>query len=265
MKRHLFENMYEKPPLTVSIYAPTPNEMIYRARNALYNGADAFLFHLENLPAEYRNEKTFREIFDQCGRKPIMITCYPNSNTTKDLNDDELFEIELDAVRAGVSCVDIRGDMFDRVDRNVSRELSMKPEIIEKQKKAIELVHEMGAQVIMSCHVLSEYLDTETLLEIGREIQSRGADIVKIVMNAYSEDQMVEAYTSTYRLHKELEKPVLHLLCGKYCQTHRMLGAALGSCLSFCVDNYDIYQNKMKPKLSAMRAIYDNLQYYHFE
>ena len=265
MKRHLFENMYEKPPLTVSIYAPTPNEMIYRARNALYNGADAFLFHLENLHAEYRNEKSFRDIFEQCGGKPIMVTCYPNNSTTKDLSDDELFEIELDAVRAGVSCVDIRGDMFDRVDRHQARELSMKPDVIEKQKKAIEKVHKMGAQVIMSCHVLSEYLDTETLLEMGREIQSRGADIVKIVMNAFSEEQMVEAYTSTYRLHRELEKPVLHLIVGKYSQTHRMLGAALGSCLSFCVDSYDQYQNKVKPKLSAMRAIYDNLQYYHFE
>ncbi len=262
MKRFLFENLYEKPPLTVSISAPTPVEVICRARNALYNGADAFLFHLENLDPEFWDEKSFGEIFSACERKPVMVVCYPNTSHTQALTDDELFEIELTAVRAGVSCVDIRGDMFDR---GAPRELTMKPEVIEKQKKTIEKVHEMGAQVIMSCHVTGEYLDTATLLTIGKEIQSRGADIVKIVMNAYSEEQMVEAYTSTYRLHRELEKPVLHLLAGKYCQTHRMLGAALGSCLSFCVDSYDQYQNRVKPKLSAMRAIYDNLQYYHFE
>lgn len=262
MKRHLFENMYEKPPLTVSISAPTPNEMIYRAKNALYNGADAFLFHLENLNPEFWNEKNFGDIFEQCGTKPVMVVCYPSNANTRSLADDELFEIELDAIRAGASCVDIRGDMFDR---GAHRELSMKPDVIKKQNKVIEKVHETGAQVIMSCHVLSEYLDTETLIEMGKKIQSRGADIVKIVMNAFSEDQMVEAYTSTYRLHKELEKPVLHLLVGKYSQTHRMLGAALGSCLSFCVDSYDQYQNKVKPQLRAMKAIYDNLHYYRFE
>ena len=262
LKRYLFENLYEKPPLTVSISAPTPNELICRIRNALYDGADAFLFHLEKLNPEFWNENSFGEIFCQCGRKPIMVVCYPSSDNTKHLTDDELLDIELTAVRAGASCVDIRGDMFDR---GAARELTYLPNALEKQKKAVEAVHEMGAQVIMSCHVLSEYLDTETLLEMGKEIQSRGADIVKIVMNAFSEDQMIETFKSTYRMHKELEKPALHLICGKYSQTHRMLGATFGSCLSFCVDSYDQYQNKVKPKLSAMKAIYDNLQYYHFE
>ncbi len=265
MKRFLFENLYEKPPLTVSISAHTVIDAVCKARNALYNGADAFLFHLEALNPEFWNENDIGQIVEACGRKPIMITCYPHNVNTKDLTDDELFESELTAIRAGVGCADIRGDMFDRIDRSLERELSMKPEIIEKQKKAIKKVHEMGAQVIMSSHMISEYLDYDTLLEIGTEIQSRGADIVKIVMNAYSEEQMVEAYTSTYKLHKALDKPVLHLIIGPYSQTHRMLGAALGSCLSFCVDNYDPMQNRTKPKLSAMKAIYDNLQYYHFE
>ena len=262
MKKPLFENLYERPPLTVSISAPIPIRIICGIKNALYDGADAFLFHLEKLNPEFWNEESLAPIFEACGRKPAMVVCYPNVDNTRHLTDDEVFEIELTAIRAGAACVDIRGDMFDR---GAHRELTRDPEAIEKQKKAIEQVHEMGAQVIMSCHVSSEYLDTETLLEMGREIESRGADIVKIVMNVYSEDQMVNAYTSTYRLHKELEKPVLHLISGKYSQTHRMIGAALGNCLSFCVENYDEYRQLLKPKLSAMRAIYDNLQYYHFE
>ncbi len=262
MKRFLFENLYEKPPLTVSISAPTPVRIICGIKNALYDGADAFLFHLEKLNPEFWNEESLAPIFEACGRKPAMVVCYPNEDNTRHLTDDELFEIESTAIRAGASCVDIRGDMFDR---GALRELSRLPEAVKKQKKAIETVHQMGAQVIMSCHVTSEYLDSETLIEMGKEIQSRGADIVKIVMNAFSEEQMIEAYTSTYRLHKTLEKPVLHLLVGKYSQTHRMLGAALGSCLSFCVENYDEYRNRLKPKLSAMKAIYDNLHYYHFE
>lgn len=77
------------------------------------------------------------------------------------------------------------------------------------------------------------------MLEHLREVESRGADIVKIVTAVNTDEELAEAFRTTLMLKRELRTPFIHLCNGAYSRPHRFMGPALGVSVLFAVSHYE--------------------------
>jgi len=247
---------HNRPLLVSMITDETPEECKCSIRNSIYDGADAFGIHLCHLLMEYHNEKTLREIFFYAQHRPIYTVHYRRADRPQ-LTDGDLADTQRLCLRAGGTLCDVMGDMFDR---GAPKELSMKSEAVDKQKRYIDELHEMGGEVLMSTHIHSFLTAEETLIQ-AKEIESRGADIVKIVVQAKSEEEAQEAYRITMMLKNELKRPFLYLCMGKYGKVHRVLTPVFGSVMTLCVQQYRAHSLPDHPLLRATRAVYDNIDF----
>lgn len=241
-----------KPLLTVMLQCRTPETAIGRIRNALCSGAEAFGLQVESLEQEYHTPEVYRRIFSEMRGKPVYVTNYRSScNTGK--TDDELAEGLLTLADCGGTLCDVVGDMFDRQPD----ELAVDEEAVRKQTQLIEALHDRGAEVLMSSHVL-KYTPAERVLEIAFEQKRRGADVIKIVTGAEDMEQQIENLRITHLLKKELGAPFLFLSGGEN-SIHRRLGMKLGCCMHLCVYEHDALSTFAQPLLSVSKMIRDDL------
>ena len=243
---------HDKALLTVMLQCETPDVAIGRIRNALHLGGEAFGFQAESLKGEYQNAETYKRIFDEMRGKPVYATYYRVANNIGK-TDEELAEGLLDLADCGATLCDVMGDMFDRQPD----EMAVDKSAIDKQMKLIEKLHEHGAEVLMSSHVL-KYTPAERVLEIAFEQKRRGADIIKIVTKADDMEQQIENMRITNLLKKELDAPFLFLCVGN-CNIHRRLSMMLGNCMQLCVYEHDVRSAFAQPLLSVSKTIRDDL------
>ncbi len=247
---------FRDPYITAILQVCDPQSCIARIHTALYHGAQAFGLQLECLEKQYREEKVYRAIFDHMEDKPVYITNY-RSGLNEGCTDEECVEGLLLARRAGGTLLDVMGDLYDR---GAPMELTQNAKAIDRQKKLIDQIHQMGGEVLMSSHVFT-FQPAEKVLEIALAQQARGADIAKIVTGSDTEEQMLENLKTTALLKKELKIPYLFLSGGNYCKIHRMVGPMLGSCMWLCADQYDFLATKSQPLLAATQQIVANFDY----
>ncbi len=244
-----------KPLITCMIQAKTPQEAIAGVRNAAWSGADAFGFQMEQLEPQYRNENDLKTIFRQMGTRPIYVTNY-RSGLNAGKTDDELVEGLLFELSCGATLLDVMGDMFCRDPR----ELTYDDAAVKKQMQLIDEIHARGGEVLMSSHVL-RYCEADEILEIAKAQQARGADVVKIVSGATTEEEELENLRITHLLKKELDVPFLFLSGGTHNRLHRTVGPMLGACMWLTVPEHDALSTKAQPVTRAIRAIADNFDY----
>ena len=242
-----------RPTVTVMIQSETAANAINTIRNAVYEGADAFGLQICRLAHEER--KHLEEIYSSSAGRLFYITNY-RYGYNEGLSDEECMQGLLEGLRMGGTLADVMGDVFDRSPD----ELTRKPEAINRQKKLIDEIHEMGKEVLMSSHVL-RYAAAEEVLEIAYEHQKRGADISKIVTAANNEDEEAENIRITSLLKRELKIPFLFLTGGSHNKIHRLVSPLLGSCMSLCVQQYDELATKSQPPLRFVRFVTDNMDY----
>ena len=123
--------------------------------------------------------------------------------------------------------------------------------------KLIDALHQKGAEVLISSHVL-KYIPAERVLEIALEHQRRGADISKIVTGADTIEQQIENLKIVNLLKENLKIPFLFLSGGE-CHILRRIGGELGCCMYLCVYEYDELATPSQPLLKNAKAIRDNL------
>ncbi len=240
--------------LTVILQCNTPETAIGRIRNANMLGADAYGLQVESLKPEYQNPETYQQIFAEGKGRPFYVTYYRGkSNTGK--TDEELADGIITLAESGAVLCDVMGDLFCKHPE----ELTDDAEAIKKQMELIDLLHQKGAQVIMSSHV-RKYIPAERVLEIAQEQKRRGADIIKIVTGAKTMEQQIENLRITDLLKRELDAPFLFLSNG-VCALHRRLGLQLGCCMSLCVYEHDAHSTATQPLLSTMKKIRDDIDF----
>ena len=162
----------------------------------------------------------------------------------------------IEGLKLGGTLGDIMGDTFDKSPD----ELAKNPRAIDKQKKLIDEIHNMGKSVLLSSH-LYRYAEADEVLGIAYEHQKRGADISKIVTAANNEEEEAENIRITSLLKKELKIPFLFLSGGTHYKIHRLVSPMLGSCMSLCVQQYDELATRAQPPLKFVRYITDNMDY----
>jgi len=241
---------HENSLLCCMIQAENPTDALSTIAKALPD-SDAFGFQQEQLNPIYRTDEILNGIFDAMGDKPAYVTNY-RGGFNKGLTDEELGEGLIRLVHQGGTLCDVIGDLYCRAPM----ELTEDPMAIDKQKRLIERIHEAGGEVLMSSHVL-KYIPAEEVVRIALAQQDRGADIVKIVTGASTEEEMLENLRITALLKKELKVPYL-FLSGGMCRLHRMIGPMLGCVMHLCVEEHDALATKAQPNVHDVRIVMDH-------
>lgn len=264
-------------PFIVSVVGDKePDGAIATIKRAEYDGADAFDLHMMSLERQYHNYKDLRKIISSTV-KPVFLLYYRwNMKGMLDVPDDERVEAQLVGIEAGAAGLDITADIFDpspgpdswtpeahaySTNRNSKpREISMKPEVIDKQKKLIERVHNMGAEVLLSAHT-RVVMNCEQVVELAKEMESRGPDAVKIVTVALNEDDLIEAMKTTVELKKTLKVPFQFQCHGEHGKILRVVGPMLGSMLIFCNQQFNPGGFHHQPLVRSMRKVLQNVDW----
>ncbi len=243
---------HERPLLTAMLQYSTPSLTIGAIRNGLASGAEAFGLQVESLEPEYKTQETFKRLFGEMLDRPCYVTNYRMA-TNAGKSDELLAEEMLVLAESGATLCDVMGDMFSKHPE----ELTDNPEAIEKQIKYIEALHEKGAEVLMSSHVL-KFTSAERVLEIALEQKRRGADIIKIVTSAGSMEEQIENLRITNLLKNELGAPFLFLSGGE-CSIHRRLGMRLGCAMCLCVYEHYSGSTAAQPLLRIAKSVRDDM------
>lgn len=247
MKKKSFLS-YEKPLLTCMVQASNPDRIKALIDASIPEGAEAIGMQFCKLKVEYRNEKTYRELFAYTDL-PIYVTNYRNHISNIGKSDDVLAAELVELAECGATLCDVMGDYFDACEG----ELTMNKEAIKKQIRLIDELHGRGAEVLMSSHVL-KFTPAERVLEIALEHERRGADICKIVTGAENTEQQIENLRIINLLKENLKIPFLFLAGGE-CRILRRIGGSLGCCMYLCVHEYDELATKSQPLLSDIRVM----------
>ncbi len=239
---------YEKATLTVMVQADNPTRIKELMDKSLPAGAEAFGIQFEQMLPEYRTPEVYRDLFSYAKGRPSYVTNYRGTQNNGK-SDDELGDELVELAECGADLCDIMGDYFDRQPD----EVAVDKNAINKQIGLINRIHEKGAKVLMSSHVM-KYTPAERVLEIALEHQHRGADICKIVTGADTMEQQLANLKIINMLKEKLDIPFLFLSAGE-CRILRRIGGEIGSCMYLCVYEHDSFSTLIQPLLSDVKLI----------
>ena len=242
----------ERRPLFTALFADSSvAELVRSARAAHWNGADAVCVELRNLPREERTAERLRPLMDAT---PLPTMCCLYRNDILGQDDASRQKDLLAAVEAGAACIDVMGDLYDPSPREWTR----KPSAIAKQKRLIAKIHNAGAQVIVSAHLYA-FVSPEEVVAQLRDFERRGADIVKLVQTADTEEELLAALRATFLCRRELKTPFVHLVSGAFGALHRLIAPSLGIALTF--GKLDPRDAIPMPPLANLRGVFENLRF----
>lgn len=243
---------FEKATLTVMVQANNPTRIKELMDKAIPAGAEAFGIQFEQMLPEYRTPEVYRDLFSYAEGRPSYVTNYRDKQNAEK-SDEELGDELVELAECGAELCDIMGDYFDRQPD----EVAVDENAINKQIELINKIHQKGAKVLMSSHVM-KYTPAERVLEIALEHQRRGADISKIVVGADNREQELENLKIINMLKEKLDIPFLFLSSGE-CRILRRIGGEIGSCMYLCVYEHDALATPQQPLLKKLKQIRDNM------
>lgn len=240
--------------------------------NGEADGADAFDLHINWLPESDRSPENLKRIISST-KLPVLALYYreitPFSNPVP--TEEERIAYQLRAVECGAAGVDLQADLFDS-DAKASlegsklsfaaanpNEITLKPEAVQKQKELINKIHKMGAEVLLSSHV-GVTLTCEQGVELALEMESRGADIIKIVSLCGGDDQLIEILKTINELKKRLHTPFVYLGGGEDGKLTRIIGAMLGNALVFANQRYEENSTLIQPLIRSVKTVLNEVK-----
>ena len=250
-----------QPFTCVGVYESTPAEAVSVIKNSEHRGADSFVVTLmgdgtHGLEEEYLNEADLSQIFN-CTGKPVMAIYYRwnFAGETIDIADEERQDILRMAARAGAEAVDHVGDTYaptsgpelfseDAAEYSLASEgppQEVAPErgsdAWERQKADIEAFHDLGTEVQTSTHA-RVHLDPEEALEIAREFDDLGADMVKLVSVDRSWEDLLDTFRACVLLDRHLDADFIMMSHGEHGILGRYMAPFFGSMLTFTQTSY---------------------------
>lgn len=251
-------------------------ECIRTIRLSDYDGSDAYEIHLMMMEDRFLNEKDLKAIF-QSTIKPIL-TSYYRWDYEKHLDVDEEKRVQLliDTVRWGASGIDLEADAFDpspgpkewsEESRRYTLARGSKPrdwttnlKAIKRQKEVIEEVHRLGGEVLVSAHT-RVHLSVEQAVSMAKEIESRGADIVKVVSTDFSFEDLLDTMRSTLEIKKILKIPFIMMSHGEHSKIGRVVCPMLGSMLAFCIQPVTPAGFPLQPPIRVQKLAWENIDW----
>lgn len=259
------------PAIAGVVRARSTAEAIAEIKNCMYDGADMIDLHLSCL--ENNEVDTLRKIVDS-SKLPILALNYNKTAGWADcgFTEEDRVDSFFKAIQAGVAGVDMQGYTFHAPSQKAfcgedhysftkgrPKEVVTDPAIIAKQCEFIEQVHDMGAEVLLSCHP-GIAMDSTQVVELALFLEKRNPDIIKIVTGASNEEEMLESIKAMLLLKKEVKTPVSYHANGKFGGLTRVLNPALGGQIAFCVDRFSENATMEQIDLRTAKAVIEHLQ-----
>ncbi len=263
----------QSPVLAGVVRETTTRAAIAQIKNCLYDGAEMIDLHLSCL--EDHSTKELKKIVDST-ELPILALNYNSTFLweSASFSEEERVASFLRAVEAGAAGVDIQGYTFDRPSRKEfhgedkysftkgkPREVVTDESVIAEQCRLIEKIHQMGAEVLLSCHP-GIYMDAEQVVELALFLEKRNPDVIKLVTMVEDEMQMLESFKAMLLLKKEVKTPVTYHAGGKAGVLTRLLNPVLGGHMAFCVDRFTPGSTMEQVDLRTAGEIIRNLKKY---
>ncbi len=257
------------PAVAGVIREQTAAAAIAEIKNCTYSGADMIDLHLSCL--ENTDPDTLHKIIGSA-KLPILALNYNSRYDWTSLNqsEEERVQLMLRAVEAGAAGIDMQGYTFDPPSKKGfcgenrysftqgdPKEVVTDPVVIQKQCDLIEKVHEMGAEVLLSCHP-GIPMTTQQVVELALFLEERNPDIIKIVTRANTQEDLDESIRTMLALRKHVKTPVSYHANGKAGIPSRILNPLLGGQIAFCVDRYNAGSTMEQIDLKTARAAIDN-------
>ncbi len=218
-------------------------------------GACAFDLHVSLLEGDEREPRSLERIFYESD-SPILAVHYnnlPDPNAKKDTSEQRMAEL-VRAVEHGAAGIDMQGYTFCRDTRATlagkdekkypfitasPREVTLDEGVIAQQRRVIDRVHSLGAEVLMSCHT-GVFLDTEQIVALALEMEKREVDIIKLVTPVNTKEQVVTALGSILELKKNIKNAKVHYHCsGRLGRITRYIAPYFGASIVFATDRYN--------------------------
>lgn len=250
-----------------------------------YDGADGFQLELQGFKEFPPTKEQMKDIICSTN-KPVWTTnrrpkkgvpVHPN----RLVSEDKRMQLQLDALGAGAACIDMELDTFDHwvlwdesrrksewpmlkdipVDpKDFPQECCFQGAAIEKQRKIIDRVHEVGGEVLMSCHVRVRTTQAGSL-RIGREMEARGADIAKIVV--WNDDfyDLCDTLRDNVYLKEKMEIPFKLMSQGEPSKLGRAIFAMFGSAWAFCLHDLSPGGFHYRPLISTVKYIMQHVDW----
>lgn len=261
------------PVLAGVVRQTTTKGAIAQIKNCMYEGAGMIDLHMSCL--EDSSQAELEKIITSTDL-PVLALNYNHTYQwgNAGLSEEEREESFLRAVAAGAAGVDIQGYTYhvpsksgfcgeDRYSftKGQPKEVVTDPAIIEKQCALIEKIHQMGAEVLLSCHP-GIYMDAQQVVELALFLQERNPDVIKIVTRAENQQQMLESLKAMVLLKDKVSIPVTYHAAGKAGRLTRVLNPALGGHMAFCVDRFNEGSTMEQADLRTAKGIIEDLRKY---
>jgi len=224
----------EKPFICGTLFYADRKTTMQNMKLAELKGARAFELNL--LPLEATDED-LKDIL-AFTKYPVFTTFRRKGPTSEGTiiefegSEEERIQRQLDVIAFGSSGFDMEFDTF--VSRRVPEtQWTRDEEAVKEQKEIVRRVHDLGGEVMISCHVYNRVLTADEAVKIGKEIDKRGADLAKIVCQNYSYEDMLETLKGIVGLRRELKIPFVYFGMGEYSKLTRVVGPMLGSMLVY--------------------------------
>lgn len=259
------------PAIAGVVHAKTALGAISEIKNCYCSGADMIDLHLSCL--EQTDVAYLKQIMAS-SPLPVLALNYDRGYDRKRIGqaEEERISCLLRAVEAGAAGIDMQGYTFhapsekgfcgeDKYSftKNNPREIVTDPSIIEKQCQLIAQVHNMGAEVLLSCHP-NIPMSTKQVVDLAKFLEQRNPDIIKIVTTAQTQEDADEAIRTMIALKQEVKTPVSYHANGKAGIRTRIINPLLGGQIAFCVDRYTEASTMEQLHLPKVRAIVDNMK-----
>ncbi len=266
----------KSPMLAGVVKEKTPETAISEILNYYQLGATGIDLHLSCLADEYKNVESIKRIVD-VSPLPILALNYNQSyeGPFYEADDESKTDLLLKGIEAGTAACDIQGYTFDLPSKTAFRdefshlgysfikdspkEVVVDEKVIAKQTEFIDKVHSLGAEVLLSNHV-GVFMTAEQLCDLAAFLEKRNPDIIKIVANADTEEELAEAFRAMMMLKKEIKTPVSYHCNGKFGKLTRVVNPVLGGFMCFCNRQYSRNTANDQPLITTAKAAIDNMK-----
>lgn len=261
------------PVLAGVVRETTTRAAIAQIKNCQYDGAGMIDLHMSCL--EDSSVAELEKIISSTSL-PVLALNYNNTYLWENagLSEEDRVASFLRAVEAGASGVDIQGytynlpsktgfvgdDVYSFTKGN-PREIVTDPKIIAKQRKLIDTVHQMGAEVLLSCHPRIP-MKAEQVVELAQFLEQREPDVIKLVTIAQTREDLLESFRAMVMLKEAIKTPVTYHTAGKEGMLSRLINPVLGGHMAFCIDHFNAGSTMEQVDLRTAKQIIENLTRY---
>lgn len=217
-----------RPKICVSIMGETIEEIKTQAEKAVASKAEIAEWRADFFRDIHSKESTHRaleEVRAVLGNMPMIFTIRTKQEGGNlQLSSDEYLKICSDVAESGIP---------DLIDVEI---------FMDSSKELIDTVHHYGIKVIASNHDFDKTPGKEKLIKILKNMDEKGADILKLAMMPKAPEDVLNLLYATVQINTFLReksrseeeiKPVITMSMGKLGAVSRISGETFGSAVTF--------------------------------